>query len=119
MNRSDLEERCALFALNVFAFCSKVRTRPGGLDPANQLQCAASSVAANYRATARARSPKEFVAKIGLVNEEADETVYWLEFIRDTHLANGGERNLLYLEARELRAIFAASYATARRHLNE
>jgi four helix bundle protein len=84
--------------------------------PADQLQAAAASVAANYRASGRGRSPDEFVAKIGVVNEEADETVYWLEFVRDTGLSATPTLVGLLREARELRAIFAASYGTARRN---
>ncbi len=100
--------------------CEVVRSRPGGgHEPANQLQKSASSAAANYRAAARARSPKEFVAKLGVVNEESDEAVYWLEFIGNTALALGAELKLLQEESRELRAIFAASYGTARRRQEE
>jgi len=75
-------------------------------------------VAANYRASGQARSPKEFVAKIGVVNEEADESVYWLEYIRDTNLSSSPQLRTLYDEAKELRAIFAASYGTARENLD-
>ena len=95
MDRPELEERTARFA-----------------------QKAASSVAANYGASGRARTPKEFVAKIGVVNEEADESVYWLEYIRDTNLSSGPQLRTLYDEAKELRAIFAASYGTARENLD-
>ena len=71
--------------------------------------------AANYRASARARSRAEFVLKLGIVNEEADESVYWLELMRDGNIGNRKEVGLLLPEAKELRAIFAASYRTARR----
>ena len=87
---------------------------PGGMNPATQLQDCATSAAANYRAAGRARSRKEFVAKLGIVNEEADEMVFWLEFMRESALASGDELTRLLGEACELRAIFAASYATAR-----
>jgi four helix bundle protein len=116
MNRRQLEARAATFARNVFALCATVRNRAGGCEPAGQLQRASSSTAANYRATGRSRSPKEFVSKIGTVNEESDEAVYWLEYLRDNGLASPTEVAPLYQEAKELRAIFAASYATARRN---
>lgn len=119
MDRQELESRSASFARRIFTLCEVVRSRPGGHEPANQLQKAASSAAANYRAAARARSPKEFVAKLGVVNEESDEAVYWLEFIGNTALAMGDELKLLQVESRELRAIFAASYGTARRRQKE
>ena len=119
MDRQELEDRSARFARQIFTLCGMVRSRPGGYEPANQLQNAASSAAANYRAAARARSPKEFVAKLGVVNEESDEAVYWLEFIENTALATGVELARLQRESRELRAIFAASYGTARRRQEE
>lgn len=74
----------------------------------------ATSVEANYRATSRARSRAEFVSKLGIVVEEADETVYWLEFIGRVGLGDEAAVDQLLTEARELRATFAASYATAR-----
>jgi four helix bundle protein len=118
MDRLELEGRSAKFAHDVFHYCETVRRRPPGQHPANQLQRAASAVAANYRASARARSTKEFVAKLGVVNEEADEAVFWFEYIRGTKLALGLEHDRLEEESRALRAIFAASYATARRNLD-
>jgi four helix bundle protein len=115
MDRKELEGRSAAFADHVFALCQVIREKPGGEDPADQLQGAASSAAANYRASARARTPKEFVAKLGVVNEESDEAVYWLEFVGNAALTSGPELQRLLQESRELRAIFAASYGTARR----
>ena len=114
MDRPELETRSAAFATNVFALCQAVRPCPGGRNPADQLVDAAPSVGANYRATSRARSRKEFVAKIGVVAEEADETVYWLEFLLSTELGDRATVEGLLSEAKELRAIFAASYKTAR-----
>jgi four helix bundle protein len=86
------------------------------MTPANQLLDASSSAAANYRAAGRARSKKEFTAKLGIANEEADETVYWLDYIVNTGLEHGLDLPPLQKEAREVRAIIAASYATARRN---
>jgi four helix bundle protein len=116
MNRRELEERTAEFARAAYRLCQGVRIRPGGAKPADQLQDSSSSMAANYRAAGRSRSPREFVAKIGTVNEESDESVYWLEYIRDNTLAAVTDVMPLYDEARELRAIFGASYATAKRN---
>ena len=113
--RPQIEDRTAAFAQRVFDVCQIVSTRPGGRGPADQLLDAATSAAANYRAAGRARSSKEFVAKLGLANEEADESVYWLEFIARTVLGSGLELAALRGEAGELRAIIAKSYATARR----
>ncbi len=71
-------------------------------------------MAANYRATCRARSKAEFVAKLGVVVEEADETVYWLELLQETGILAITDMNGLYDEAKELLAIFAASQQTVR-----
>ncbi len=78
-----------------------------------------TSVAANYRATGRARSRAEFVSKMGMVVEEADETVFWLELLLETGIAAKPQLETLLAEAKELVAIFAAAYGTARTHLRQ
>jgi four helix bundle protein len=113
-----LKRRTKQFALDVIAL---VRTFPAG-EPAwtvrNQLTDAATSVGANYRAACRARSRAEFVAKIGVVEEEADESGFWLEISQETRLARADAIDPLLKEADELTAIFARSTLTARRRLN-
>lgn len=116
MDRRDLEARTAAFARAAFDLSNLVRPMPGGRGPADQLLDCATSVGANYRASGRARSPDEFIAKLGIVNEEADEAVYWLELIRDVRLAGGDRLDGLLAEARELRAISSSACRTARRN---
>jgi len=79
------------------------------------LRCG-TSVAANYRAVCRARSKPEFVARIGVVAEEADEAVFWLEQLCDAGIVSNKRMDPLLEEARELTAIFTASRQTARSH---
>jgi four helix bundle protein len=79
-----------------------------------QLMRSATSVAANYRAVCRARSKAEFIAKIGIVVEEADETVFWLEMIAELNILSPEKMGELLKEANELLAIFSASNQTAR-----
>jgi four helix bundle protein len=79
-----------------------------------QLLRSGTSVAANYRATCRARSKAEFIAKLGMVVEEADETVFWLELLEETGIISHQQIQVLLKEAHELLAIFAASQLTAR-----
>ena len=79
-----------------------------------QVLRAGTSVAANYRAVCRARSRAEFVSKMGVVVEEADETVFWLEILVETGIVPRVRMENLLAEANELLAIFAASYWTAR-----
>ena len=73
-----------------------------------------TSVAANYRAVCRARSKAEFIAKIGVVVEEADETTFWLELLVETGIVRESRMRGLMSESNELLAIFAASQYTAR-----
>jgi four helix bundle protein len=72
-------------------------------------------MAANYRAVGRARSKAEFVAKIGVVLEEADETVFWLEMLGDSGIVSFEKLKSLLQEANELMLIFSASRRTAKR----
>lgn len=73
-----------------------------------------TSVAANYRAVCRARSNAEFIAKIGVVVEETDETVFWLELLVETEIISFRKMESLINEAKELLAIFAAAQITAK-----
>lgn len=79
-----------------------------------QLLRAGTSVGANYRAAGRARSKAEFVAKVGIVLEEADESVFWLECLKESGIIRQELMDDLLKEANELVAIFAASRSTAR-----
>jgi four helix bundle protein len=81
----------------------------------NQLLRCGTSVGANYRAACQARSRAEFIAKIGIVAEEADETVFWIELLSDIGVVKKERLNPLCKEAQELTAIFAASRQTAKR----
>jgi four helix bundle protein len=116
MNRAELEQRSLVFARDVRKHCEGMRSAVAASHAVQQLLRASSSAAANYRAGGRARSRKEFVATLGMVNEEADEAVFWLEYLGDGP-SKGGEHQRLLAESKELRAIFAAAYATARRNL--
>src|SRR5436190_186538 len=80
----------------------------------NQLGRAASAIAANYRAACRARSHNEFIAKIGIVEEEADESTFWLDIIPETKNSPREIVEPLLKEARELTAIFTAASKTAK-----
>jgi four helix bundle protein len=81
---------------------------------ARQLTKAGTSVGANYRAACRARSNADFIAKMSIVEEEADETIYWMELLADAGLLKKAAIEPLLQEARELLAITVASINTAR-----
>lgn len=82
----------------------------------NQFLRSGTAVASNYRASCRARSNAEFIAKIGVVVEEADETVFWLEMLVDCEIFPEAKMRDLLQEAKELLAIFAASQNTAKKN---
>ena len=71
-------------------------------------------MAANYRAACRARSRAEFIAKLGTVVEEADESAFWLELLMESGIAEASQMDGLLGEAEELRAIFAVARRTAK-----
>ena len=111
----ELRARTKAFALRIIrAVRPLLRTEEGRI-LGRQLLRSATSVAANYRAACRARSRAEFAAKIGLVVEEADETVFWLELLLDAEIVSKNSVDGLLAEANELLAIFAASQRTARK----
>jgi four helix bundle protein len=83
---------------------------------ARQLVRSGTSVGANYRAAARAKSKADFVAKMGIVEEEADESAYWMELLLDTSLVKPKAVGDLLHEAEELVAIAVSSQNTARGH---
>jgi four helix bundle protein len=116
MTRPQLEKRSLKFSVDIKHLCEELRKQPIAWNTATQLLDAATSMAANYRATARSRSRDEWIAKLGVVAEEADEAVHWLEYTAASRLADQQRIEPLMAEAIELRAIFAASYATSRRN---
>jgi four helix bundle protein len=80
----------------------------------NQVFRSGTSVGANYRAACRARSKAEFIAKLGIVLEEADETLYWLELLAETEIFPTPRLQPLMAEGEELVAIFVASLNTSK-----
>jgi four helix bundle protein len=114
--QQQLKDRTKLFAIRVVKlFRSLPRTEEARVI-GKQVLRSATSVAANYRAVCRARSKPEFIAKIGVVVEEADETVFWLELLIETGIVQQVRLDSLLSEAHELVAIFAKSQQTARRN---
>jgi four helix bundle protein len=109
-----LKSRTMRFALDVCKLIQGLPAFEPGQTVKRQLAKSATSVAFNYRASCRARSHTEFVARIGIVAEEADETQGWLEFIDAAKLLDSPDVERLCHESRELVAIFSASYGTAR-----
>ena len=113
MNKDDLQRRTKQFALRVFKLVDALPRTPAGRTISNQLVRSATSVGANYRAACRARSRMEFAAKLGIALEEADESLYWLELVRDGRLLSEPKVSLLLREADELTAILASGRKSA------
>jgi four helix bundle protein len=113
MTPDELKSRSKQFALRVIKLVGALPKSIEGRAIANQLVRCGTSVAANYRAACRARSKVEFIAKMGVVLEEADETQLWLELIIEAKLVPAKRVQPLLDEASELVAIFVASRKSA------
>ena len=109
-----LEDRMKQFALRSLKVSATLERAPGMFSVARQLAASSGSAAANHRAVRRARSPKEFIAKLQIVNEEIDESVLWLDLAAASS-AKIADLPPLVKEAKELRAIIARALATAKR----
>jgi four helix bundle protein len=108
VSKAELLTRTKAFALRILKLVDHLPRKTSGRAIGNQLVRSGTSIGANYRAPCRSRSGAEFAAKPGLVAEEADETVYWLEAIRDGNLLPANKLSELLKEADELTAIFTA-----------
>jgi four helix bundle protein len=113
MTAAELKERTKHFAADIVRLVDKLPTSVKGRAITNQIIRSGTSVAANYRAACRARSRAGFVAKIGIVEEQADETAFWLELIVEVNLRGEKEMTPLLAKAGERVAIMAASRKSA------
>ena len=109
MTQDDLKARTKDFALRVIKLVRALPKTVEGCAMAGQLIRSGTSVAANYRASCRSRSKAEFVAKIGTVLEEADESLLWIELIVGANLLPPKRCEPLLLEANELVSIMVAT----------
>ena len=113
-SRTDaLKTRTKDFAIRIFRLVDALPKSVQGRAVLNQIIRSGTSMAANYRAACRARSRAEFIAKIGVVEEEADETLFWLELIIETGLLPLTKLKPLLREADEIVSIMAASLKSA------
>lgn len=110
-----LKARTKQFAIRIFKLFRSLPKTEEARVVGKQLLRAGTAVGANYRAVCRARSKAEFIAKIGVVVEEADEAVFWLELLAEAEIMAESRLHALHTEGNELLAIFAASQLTARK----
>lgn len=113
MNPEDLKRRTKQFALRILKLVGALPNTVQGRTIGGQLVRAGTAVGANYRATCRSRSKAEFVARIGVVEEEADESAYWMELIVEAELLKEEKVESLLSEANELARIMASSRISA------
>lgn len=113
MTPEEMKKRTKQFALRVIKLCDTLPHTRAGNVITNQLMRSATSVGANYRASCRARSTADFISKIGVTLEEADESVYWMELIADNGMMPEIRLAELLKEGNELVAILVASSNTA------
>jgi len=114
--KNEILKRTKGFAIDCWKFCEKVPKSREYNAFVNQLIRSSSSVGANYRASQRAKSTADFINKLKIVEEEVDESVYWLEIFEEVMPESSNEIDILKKEGNELLAITVASINTARRN---
>ncbi len=118
MNPAAMKNRTKEFAKKVIELCRELPNNREGILIGNQLFKSGTSIAANYRAACRGRSKAEFVSKLGIVLEEGDETLFWLELIDEMEIHDGSLVGYLMQECDEITAIMVTSIKTAKRSKN-
>jgi four helix bundle protein len=113
MTKEELKKRTKSFAIKVFKFLMEIEKNKAVDVITYQLFKSSSSVAANYRAVCRGKSESDFLNKLKIVDEEADESLFWLEFIKELEIeCDKIELEKLIKEANELTSIFSAAIKT-------
>lgn len=118
MTNDQLKNRTKQFSLSILNLIERLPNSMSTRVVINQIAKSATSVGANYRAVCRARSDREFVAKLNIVLEEADETQFWLEIIEEMNWIKQIELESIKKEANELVAIFVTTLKTVNNRLN-
>ena len=113
MNEPQMKNRTKQFALRILKMADALPTNRSGNVIANQIVRSSTSVAANYRALCRAKSRADFINKTSIVEEEADETGFWLELVVDAGLMTPARVKPLLDEASEITAMLVSSRKTA------
>ena len=116
MNPEEMKKRTKEFAIEIIKFCRSLPNNQEGRIIGNQLFRAGTSVAANYRAACRARSRADFISKMGIVEEEADESLFWLELIKELELCKSIIVAQLLKEGNEILSIVVSSINTGRKN---
>ena len=115
MNSEEFKKRTKAFGLRIIRLVESLSETRASRVTGNQLLRSGTSVGANYRAACRAKSRADFISKMGTVEEEADESLYWLEMLVDARLVNPTMVAALMKEGDEILSIVVASINTSRR----
>ena len=116
MTKDEMKKRTKTFHIAVIKACEGFPKNTAGFEMSRQLIRSAGSVAANYRAACRGKSSADFIYKIEIVIEEADESMYWLEVSEEANLLNRLVTKPLIKEVNELVSIFVATVKTAKKN---
>jgi four helix bundle protein len=114
MNQDDFKKRTKAFALRIIRLAESLPDTPTAKVMRNQMLRCGPAVGANYRAACRAKSKPDFISKMGTVEEEADETIYWMELLIDAEIVKRSRISELIKEADEILSIVVTSIKTAR-----
>ena len=114
MNKAELQERMTAFAVRIVKMVDSMPTTVSGLAIARQIIRSGTSPSANYRAACLAKSDKDFVNKMKMVEEELDETCHWLEIIMRSEIMPIPRLQPLYQESKELLSIIVRSIVTTK-----
>lgn len=114
MDAVTMKRRTKEFAKAIIALCRELPNSREGRLIGDQLFRCGTGVGANYRAACRARSKLEFIAKMGIVEEEADETLFWLELLQEQGIVQSIRLAEIREEANEILSMVVASIKTAR-----
>lgn len=115
MDAEEMKRRTKAFGLRILRLCEALPETPGARVIRNQLLRSGTGVGANYRAACRAKSKADFISKMTTVEEETDESMYWLELIVEAGLMGQATISDLHREADELLAIVVSSTRSAKR----
>lgn len=114
LTKDELKNRTKRFHIAIIKACEQLPKNTVGFELAKQLIRSAGSVGANYRAACRAKSTADFIYKIEIIIEEADESMYWIEVITEANLLTAAITSPLIKEANELVSIFVATVKTVK-----
>jgi len=117
MDKEEMKKRTKEFAKRIIKLCRALPDNREGRLIGNQIFRSGTSIASNYRAACRARSAAEFISKLGIVEEEADETLFWLEIIQEMNILKAEQVDSLMRENDEIVAIVVSSIKTVKQKM--